>query len=153
MNMEHKTLIAYASKGGATKEASEIIAEVLRDKHKFEVDLVNLRKFSPKLGEYDTVVVGAGVRGGKVYGEALRFLEQDFGGKKVAFFVCCGGAGDPNNYDDSCAKYLTEVLANYSSLKTVAAEAFGGRMKLLWKTVFDYFNPDKIREWAEKLTF
>ena len=151
--MEHKTLIAYASKGGATKEASEIIAEVLREKHKFEVDLVDLRKSSPKLGEYDNIVVGAGVRGEKVYGAALRFLEQDFSGKKVAFFVCCGGAGDPENYGEACTKYLTEVLANYPNLRTIAAEAFGGRMKLLWKTVFDYFNPEKIREWAERLTF
>lgn len=151
--MGNKTLIAYASKGGATKQASEIIAEVLKEKQKFEVDLVDLRKTASKLAEYDNVVVGAGVRGGKVYSKALTFLKQDFGERKVAFFVCCGGAGDPKNYEDACTKYLTDVLANYPDLKVVASEAFGGRMKVLGKTVFDNFKSEKIREWAEKLDF
>jgi len=100
--MASKILIAYASKSGATRQASEIIAEVLKNKNKYEVDLFDLRKASPKLAEYDNVVVGAGVRGGKVYGEALKFLKQGFGERKVAFFVCCGGAGDPKNYEDVC---------------------------------------------------
>lgn len=151
--MQNKTLIAYTSKGGATKQASEIIAEVLRDKRKVDVDLVDLRKTTPKLAEYNNVVVGAGGRGGKVYGEALNFLKQDFGDRKVAFFVCCGGAGDPKNYEDACTKYLTNVLANYPNLKTIASEAFGGRMKVLGRTVFDNFKPEKIREWVERLNF
>ena len=148
-----KTLVAYASKGGATEQASEIIAEVLRDKNKFEVSIVDLRKTTPELVEYDNVVVGAGVRGEKVYSEALNFLKQDFGERKVAFFVCCGGACDPKNYGDACTKYLTNVLADYPNLKVVATEAFGGRMKVLGKTVFDNLKPEKIREWAEKLDF
>jgi menaquinone-dependent protoporphyrinogen oxidase len=145
------TLIAYASKGGATGQAAQIIADVLKEKYTLEVDLVNLRKDSPNLAQYKNVVVGAGVRGGKVYGEALDFLKQDFGNRKVAFFVCCGGAGDSKNYEESCAKYVTKVLANYPNVKTVATEAFGGRMKLLGKTLFDNVDPAKIRAWAETL--
>lgn len=37
-------MVAYASKGGTTKQASEIIAEILREKYKLEVDLIDLRK-------------------------------------------------------------------------------------------------------------
>jgi menaquinone-dependent protoporphyrinogen IX oxidase len=151
MNMVYKTLVAYASKGGATKQASEIIAEVLKEKYKLEVDLIDLRKSDAKIQDYLYIVVGAGVRGGKVYGEALKLLKQDFEGKKVAFFVCCGGAGDPKNYGEACTKYLTDVLAGYPNLKTVATEAFGGRMKVLGKTVFDNVDPKKISEWAQKL--
>ena len=92
-----------------------------------------------------------GVRGGKVYGEALDFLKQDFGNRKVAFFVCCGGAGDPKNYQASCTKYVANVLVKYPNLKTVSTEAFGGRMKLLGKTLFDNVDKDKIRVWAETL--
>jgi menaquinone-dependent protoporphyrinogen IX oxidase len=146
-----KTLIVYESKGGVTKLAAEIIAEVLRYTNKFEVDLVDLRKTTPKLAEYDNVIVGAGVRGGKVYSEALKFLKLDFGERKIAFFVCCGGAGDPKNYEDACKKYLTNVLANYPDLKVISSEAFGGRMKVIGRTVFDNFKPEKIREWTEKL--
>jgi menaquinone-dependent protoporphyrinogen IX oxidase len=146
-----KTLVAYASKSGATKEAAEVIANALQTKYSFKVDLVDLRKSSPNVAEYSNVVVGAGVRAGKVYGEALDFLNRDFGERKVAFFVCCGGAGDPKKYDESCTKYVTDVLAKYPNLKTVATEAFGGRMTLLGKKVFDNVDPEKIRAWAETL--
>ncbi|MGD8543772.1 MAG: flavodoxin domain-containing protein [Candidatus Bathyarchaeota archaeon] len=149
--MVYKTLVAFASKGGATKEASEIIADALKEKHKFTVDLVNLKKKSPNLEEYDNIVIGSGVRNGKVYDKALKFLKQDFGDRKIAFFVCSGDAGDPNKYEEAYTKYITDVLANYPNIRTVAAEAFGGRMKMLWKTVFNNFDPAKIRAWAEKL--
>lgn len=149
--MMNKTLIAYTSKSGATKEASEVITDALRVKHNFEVDLVDLKKSSPNIKEYVNVVVGAGVRGGKVYGEALDFLKQDFGNRKVAFFVCCGGAGDPKNYQASCTKYVANVLVKYPNLKTVSTKAFGDRMKLLGKTLFDNVDKDKIRVWAETL--
>jgi hypothetical protein len=100
---------------------------------------------------YKNAVVGGGVRGGKVYGEALKFLKQDFGDRKVVFFVCCGGAGDPEKYEESCTKYVTNVLTNYPNVKPVATEAFVGRMKILGKTIFDNIDPDKIRAWAEIL--
>jgi len=145
------TLIAYASKSGATEQVAKIIEEVLKEKPGLEVELANLRKGSPDIAQYENVVVGAGVRAGKVYSEALDFLKQDFSNKKVAFFVCCGGAGDPKKYDESCANYVTNVLANYPNLKPVATEAFGGRMKMLGKTLFDNVDPVKVRAWAETL--
>jgi menaquinone-dependent protoporphyrinogen oxidase len=151
--MSHRILLAYASKGGATKEASEIIAEVLKNKYNVTVDLIDLKKTTPKLEGYDKIVVGAGVRAGKVYGDALKFLKQNFESKKVAFFVCCGGAGDPQKYEEACKNYVTDVLANYPDLKPVSTEAFGGRMKILGKTVFDTFDSKKIQRWAEKIEF
>jgi menaquinone-dependent protoporphyrinogen oxidase len=146
-----KTLVAYASKSGATEQTAQIITEVLRGECHLEVDIINLGKTFPSLEQYRNVVVGAGVRAGKVYDEALKFLKKDFGDRKVAFFVCCGGAGDPKKYEESCDKYLKNVLANYPDLKPVASEAFGGRMKLLGKTVFDNVDSAKIRSWAETL--
>jgi len=146
-----KTLVTYASKSGATEQAANIVADVLKNNQGLEVDLISLRKESPNIAQYENVVVGTGVRAGKVYSEALDFLKQDFGNKKVAFFVCCGGAGDPKNYEESCDKYVTKILANYPNIKPVATEAFGGRMKILGKTIFDNIDPAKIRAWAETL--
>ena len=146
-----KTLIAYASKSGATEQAAKMIFDVLRDKYGLDVDVVDLRKDSPNIAQYENVVIGAGVRAGKVYGDALRFLRQDFGSRRVAFFVSCGGAGDPKKYEESCAKYITEVLVHYPNVKVIATEAFGGRMKMLGKTLFDNVDPAKIRAWAENL--
>jgi menaquinone-dependent protoporphyrinogen oxidase len=146
-----KTLIAYASKSGATEQVAKIIEEVLKETPGLEVELANLRKDSPNIAQYENIVVGAGVRAGKVYSEALDFLNQDFSNKKVAFFVCCGGAGDPKKYGESCTNYVTNVLAKFPNLKTVATEAFGGRMKMLGKTLFDNVDPVKVRAWTETL--
>jgi menaquinone-dependent protoporphyrinogen IX oxidase len=151
MIMVQKTRVAFASKGGATKETSEIIADVLKNKFRFDVDLLDLRKSSENIMVYSNIIIGAGVRGRKVYREVLDFLNQDFGQRKLAFFVCCGGAGDPKNYEESCEKYVKEVLAKYPNVKTVATEAFGGRMKMLGRTLFNNIDAEKIRVWAEAL--
>lgn len=41
-----RTLIAYVTKGGVTEETASVIANVLRDKYGFQVDVVNLRRKS-----------------------------------------------------------------------------------------------------------
>ena len=81
---ENKTLIVYATRGGATEEVVLKIAEVLRQKYGFDVDVVNLRKNpSPDISPYRNVIVGSGVRARRVYKEAVNFLERnDFGGKR-----------------------------------------------------------------------
>ncbi len=85
---ENKTLIAYESKMRATEEAARKIAEVLRGKYQLEVDLVDLKEQKVlDLTQYRNVVVGAGVRGGRVYKKALNFLKNDLSGKQVAFFT------------------------------------------------------------------
>ena len=76
---QNKTLIAYQTKLGASKETAGKIADTLRSKYQLEVDLVDLKeKNLPDLGQYHNVVVGAGVRGGRVYAKALKFLKNDF---------------------------------------------------------------------------
>ncbi|MCJ7560770.1 hypothetical protein MUO79_09195 [Candidatus Bathyarchaeota archaeon] len=49
------------------------------------------------------------------------------------------------------AKYVKSVLANYPHVKPVAAEAFGGRIRILGKTVADSRDMAKVRAWAEEL--
>ena len=85
----NKTLIAYVTKGGATEKTAQKIAEVLRAKYGLEVDLVNLRKQSaPSLEPYKNVIVASGVRSGQIYDETLKFLNQDFGNRQLAYFTC-----------------------------------------------------------------
>lgn len=150
--MHNKTLIAYETKGGATEESARKIAEVLRSKFGLDVDLVDLKK--KKISDcslYRNIVIGGGVRGGKVYNNALKCLENDFGDKKVAFFVSSGDAGEPEKYQQAKIKFVENVLSNYPNVRPVSAEAFGGRMKVLGKTVFDNVNLSKVEAWAEEL--
>jgi menaquinone-dependent protoporphyrinogen oxidase len=149
---QNKTLVAYETKGGATEESARKIAEVLRSKYQLEVDLVNLKKQKiSDCSQYHNIVIGGGVRGGKVYGKALKCLENDFNGKKVAFFVSSGDAGEPEKYEQARIKYIENVLANYPNVKPVATEAFGGRWKFLGKTVYDRMDLAKVEVWAEEL--
>lgn len=149
---KNKTLVAYETKGGATANYARKIAEVLGDKFQFEVDLVNLKKQEVKdCSQYSNIVVGGGVRGGKVYGKTMKCLENDYSGKKVAFFVSSGDAGNPEKYEQAKVKYIENVLANYPNLVPVATEAFGGQMKILGKTIYNNMDLDKAEAWAEEL--
>jgi menaquinone-dependent protoporphyrinogen oxidase len=142
---QNKTLIAYETKGGSTEETARKIAEVLHSKYQLEVDLVNLKKQNiSDCSQYNNIVIGGGVRAGKVYSKTLKCLEKDFNGKKVAFFVSSGDAGDPEKYQQAKIKFVENVLANYPNVKLVATEAFGGRMKILGKTVWDSMDLAKV---------
>jgi menaquinone-dependent protoporphyrinogen IX oxidase len=148
----NKTLIAYVSKGGATEEAAKKIAETLRLKFQIEVDLVDLKEQNaPDLASYSNIIVGAGVRGGRVYGKALKFLENDLTGKKVAFFVSSSWAGTPGSYDNAKAKFVEKTLTKFPNINPVSMEAFGGRIRYFRKTMLDNTDLGKVEAWAEEL--
>jgi menaquinone-dependent protoporphyrinogen IX oxidase len=148
----NRTLIAYASRGGVTREYSEIIAEVLRGKYGHEVDTVDIRKNkSPNVSGYDNVILGTGVRIQRVYKEGLNFLKKDFGGKRVAVFLSSNEAGTPDSYDDAVRKYMDPIRENHPNINLVDIEGFGGRIRVLGKTSVDLSDPEKAKSWAEQL--
>jgi menaquinone-dependent protoporphyrinogen IX oxidase len=153
--MEKKeTLIAYETKGGVTEESARKIAEVLRSKFQLEVDLVDLKEQKvPDLKQYKNVVIGGGVRMGRVYSKAVKFLENDFTGKKVAFFVSSSWAGTPKqeSYDAAKTKFVENTLSRFPQLNVVSTEAFGGRIKMLSKLMLDNTDLTKVEVWAEEL--
>jgi menaquinone-dependent protoporphyrinogen IX oxidase len=149
---QNRTLVAYESKSGATEEAARKIADVLRSKYQLEVDVVDLGEQKvADCSAYSNVVIGGGVRAGKVYSKALKCLELDFSGKRVAFFVSSGEAGTPEKYASAKAKFVEDTLANYPKIQPVATEAFGGRFKMLGKTVTDTTDLSRVEAWAEEL--
>ena len=150
--LQNKTLIAYVTKSGATEEIARKVAEVLCSKYQLEVDLVHIKKQNIfDCTQYHNIVIGGGVRFGKVYSEALECLENDFSGKKVAFFVSSRDAGVPESYQQAKLEYVENVLANYPNVKPVASETFGGWIKMLGRTVQDFMDLAKVESWAEEL--
>ena len=148
----NKTLIAYVSKQGATEESARKIAETLRGKFQLEVDLVDLKEQKPSdLAQYQNIVVGAGVRGGMVYGKALKFLKNDLSGKKIAFYVSSSWAGTPGSYENAKTKFVEKTLSKYPKITPAGAEAFGGRIKYFGKTMLDNTDLAKVEAWAEEL--
>ena len=81
----------------------------------------------------------------------MKFIENDFGDKKMAIFLSSGEAGDPKTYDRAITKYVKNTLAKYPHVKLVVAEAFGGRVTILGKTVSDTRDIQKVRVWADEL--
>ncbi len=147
-----RTLVAYATKGGVTEESANSIAHVLRTKHGFVVDLVNLKKNpSPDLEQYKNIFIGSGVRMGRWYKQALKLLDNNFEGKNVFIFLSSCSAGDPEKYQEAITKYIDDILAKYPHIKPIAAEAFGGRMKMFGKTVKDNCDIEKVRAWADRV--
>ena len=97
------------------------------------------------------MIVGGGVRGGRVYGKALKFLENDLTGKKVAFFVSSSWAGTPGSYVNAKAKFIEKTLTKYPKINPVSTEAFGGRIRYFRKTMLDNTDLAKVEVWAEEL--
>ena len=148
----NKTLIAYETKGGATEESARKIAQVLRTKYQLEVDIVDLKEQKePSITQYRNIIVGAGVRGGRVYSKALKFLKNDFTGKNVAFYTSSSWGGTPGSYANAKAKFVENTLAKYPNINAVSAEAFGGRIRYFKKTMLDNTDMSKVEAWAEEI--
>ena len=107
-----KTLVVYYSKTGNTKYVAQKIAEQLKaelseitDKQNRKGKLNFLKsgyesikeklteiEVSKKIDDYDFVIIGSPVWAGKIPPAIRTFLvKNDFGRKKIAFFVTVGG--------------------------------------------------------------
>lgn len=149
---ENKTLIVYTTKGGATGEAANLIAKTLREKQGLEVTVINLRKQPhPDLSEYRNIIVGGGVRTGRVYKETKNFMTQDLNGKRLAIFICSASAGHPLHKEDVAKKYITEGLASNPNLNVASTEAFGGCIRILGKAIMDRRDSSRVQAWAEEI--
>ncbi|MFX1273469.1 MAG: flavodoxin domain-containing protein [Promethearchaeota archaeon] len=146
--MENKTLIAYKTKNGVTRENAQIIGDVLKTNHGLDVDIINLKNNSNiDISEYHNVLVGYGVMAQRAYGKSMKFLKNnDFSNKNLAVFFSSLEAGGVKSHDEAIEKYVKKKILNKFHLDLIAYEGFGGRgLKQ------DLTNPDKVREWADQL--
>ena len=146
---ENKTLIAYATRGGTTEEYAKAISSVLTDEFKMQADLVNLKKSrNPDLTQYQNIIVGAGIKMFKMHKEGAEFLEKkNFGGKNVGIFL---SSLVPR--DEAIKKYVDVILQKNTTLKPIAVEVFGGRMRMFGRTSQDMTDIEKAKEWTRKIS-
>ncbi len=151
--MSNKVLIAFATKSGATEDTAQLIADTLRSQYALDVDMVDLRRNGhPDFSPYDSIVVASGIRMSKWYKEALQFLKSNFEGKNVALFVSAMYHGeDPKTYPAAVERYLEMVVKECLTVKPVAMEVFGGRMKFAGRVTTDNRDKSRISAWAQKL--
>ncbi|MCW8801900.1 MAG: NAD(P)H-dependent oxidoreductase [Candidatus Bathyarchaeota archaeon] len=153
-----KTLVTYYSKTGNTKYVAQKIADQLnaemseiRDKknRKGKLNFVksgyeSIREklteieVTKKIDEYDFVIVGSPVWAGKIPPAIRTFLvKNDFGTKKIAFFVTVGG--------DKPEKALNAMKEIISPQNPVSELAITEAMKNI-----EEIN-SKISDWCNKL--
>jgi menaquinone-dependent protoporphyrinogen IX oxidase len=146
---ENKTLIAYATRGGTTEEYAKAISSVLTDEFKMQADSVNLKKSrNPDLTQYQNIIVGAGIKMFKMHKEGAEFLEKkNFGGKNVGIFL---SSLVPR--DEAIKKYVDVILQKNTTLKPIAVEVFGGRMRMFGRTSQDMTDIEKAKEWTRKIS-
>lgn len=143
--MDNKTLIAYMTKNGVTRENAEIIAGVLRKNHSHDVEMINLKENSKiDLNKYNNILVGYGVMAQIPYRKSMKFLKNnDFSDKNLAVFFSSFEAGGQETHDKAIEKYVKKKILDKMDLNLIAYEGFGGRgLKQ------DMTEPSKVVDWA-----
>lgn len=124
------TLIVYASKSGTAKECAGVLSQRIEDCQAYEASS------APAPDGWDTIVVGSGVRMGKVYKPLLKYLakhDEALKAKRVAIYLC---NGDVKTFTPSLEKNIPASLREHA----IAAVCLGGRPP---------FSKDPGQEWLQ----
>ena len=96
-----------------------------------KIDTVFLKKERPptNLLDYDLIIIGSGIRAGQWTKETLKFIEDNLdtlSKKRVALFVVCGYAGNPEKCKEAQLLYLDNMSEKYPGLSPVSTALIGG---------------------------
>ncbi len=170
--------ICYGSRYGTTTGIVEEMVNAAQEAGA-TVDAVNLKKenLSSSISDYDIIVIGSGIAAGQWTKEPRKFMEEnieELSNTKVALFVVCGDAGNPDLCNDAQAAYLDKIAAQYPEITPVSTGLFGGMFdfkkynflvrKLVQgivrknlpegqelPEVIDYRDSEKVRNWIVDL--
>lgn len=128
-----KALIAYGTRWGSTSDIVNKMSEILSKKG-IDVKIINLKTDKINdISNFDLVIVGSGIAVGKWTKHALKFLdrfEPELSNKKLALFVSCGDANNPDKHKDAKVNYLEKIASSYPSVNPVKLGLFGGVIDL-----------------------
>jgi len=151
--MNIKILVAHFTKGGASEEYANVIADTLKSNgHK--VETCNLANNIPDITNFETVILGTGVRMFRVYNRWKKVLKQKSLKEKNLFLYLSSGtaAEDP---EKAVEKYLDPIVKKYN-LKPDSLVSFPGKMPEKWAKYDDskkmMMNPDLAKKWAEEIS-
>ena len=152
MVTKNKILIAYFTKGGASEEYAKIISETLKEKN-YSVDIHNLAQETPDISEYDTIILGTGVRMFRVYRQWKKILKQKELEKKHLFIFLASGMATEEP-EKAVEKFLKPIVKKYD-LKPVSLISFPGKIPEKWVKEGDEketMKPDVAIAWAEEIS-
>jgi len=150
--MSENILVAYFTKSGASEEYAKVISESLSS-HGLSVEMYNLSKEIPNIKDYDTLILGTGVRMSMVYGRWKKLLKQkEIKSKKLFLFLSSGMAAEEPK--KAVEKFLNPLVEKYN-LKPELLVSFPGKIPEKWAkyddSPKDKMDLDLAKKWAEKI--
>ena len=151
--MNNKILVAYFTKGGASEEYATVISETLKSKG-HAIETYNLANKIPDITDFETVILGTGVRMHRVYGRWKKVLKQkSIKDKKLFIFLSSGMAVEEPG--KAVEKFLNPLVEKFD-LKAYSLVSFPGKMPEKWAKYDDgkkmTTNPDLAKKWAEEIS-
>lgn len=110
-------LILYATKSGATELCANILSEELSD-----CTICNIGIDKPNIEQFDSIILGAGVRDGKIYKPIRDFIKKNHNelqGKKMGYYIC---NEKPKKTEEIIEQNIPDDLRNTA----ICMESFGG---------------------------
>ena len=112
-----KIMIGYATKSGAARECAELLRREFP-----EAQVFDLNKDAVNPDDFDVIIIGSGVRIGKLYKPVRKFLKDNHSillRKKVAYYVC---NGEPDTAQEIIDKnFPQDIIAS-----AITIDSFGG---------------------------
>ncbi len=146
-----RILVAYYTKGGATKEYAQTIAETLKANN-LTVDLYNLADGKPNIDKHDTIILGAGVRMFMVYRAMKKILKQkEIKNKQLYLFLSAGMAVDEPK--EAVEKFLKPLVEKYK-VNPTSMISLPGKIPEKWvekDSQKDPMKPELAKKWAEEI--
>ena len=116
-----KILIGYYTKSGTTAKCAELLSKQF---HNHTTEVVDLAVTQPDLGDYDTVLLGASIRMGRMdkrFRKYLKANETALTACRLGFFACCGAT---ELAPDVMKKDISAALTDHA----LAMDSFGGEL-------------------------
>jgi len=138
-----QNLILYATKSGAAKECAHLLAAKLT-----ECSIRDIAGPIPHLENYDTVIIGSGVRMGKLYKPVRIFLRKNSSillSKKFAFYFC-------NAYPDTLQKAIDKSVPQELINHAICTVSFGGKPPFTSPKNQDWIKLDQVATFAQAIS-
>lgn len=132
-----RTLIAYSSGYGTTREVAEKIGDILKNDGCFQVTVKSIDDVHD-LAPYQAVIVGSSVRADLPLANVRDFFAKhraELVEKSVAVFAVCLAANNFAGREKVKKEYLGYFKEKYPEIVPISTEAFGGKID------FDRLNP------------
>ena len=134
-----KVLVIYATKGGVSKQAAEMLCERLTNKA--EVSLFDINDNPPAPDDFDVAVIGGSIRMGKLNSKLKKYIKENcetLSSMHCGAFICCGLLKDFDDYK------IMQLPKNLNC--SLGIECFGGQLKPDKLKGFDKFVVKIMRE-------